>query len=109
MKNTGLTLLGVIIAVVGLHAFRAYQTTVVTGRIQADPTGLTIVARQGPDSITSPVDDEGRFRLQLNKGIWAVDVLKRTRPNATLQIFSDTMKISHTGNIDMGNIVTTIQ
>jgi len=109
MKKTGLTLLGVVLAVIGLHAVRAYQTTVVTGRIRANPDGLLVIARQGPDSISSYVDDEGRFRLQLNKGIWEVDVLRKMQQNATQHIFSDTMKISETGSIDLGNIVTTFR
>ncbi len=107
MKQTGLTLAGVIIAVIGLHAFRAYQTTVVTGHVPVDPTGLLIIARQGADSTSTVVDETGNFRLELNKGTWELDVLRKFERQSTQYLFSDTMNISHTGTIELGNILST--
>lgn len=105
MKNTALTLLGVIIAVIGLHAFKASQFSSVTGRMAIDPRGSRIVARDGSDSVHTPVSSDGSFRLSLPNGTWYLE-MERFNDNKQVQnIFIDSMTINGAGDVDLGNIV----
>lgn len=104
MTKTAITLTGVIIAVIGLHAFRSYQTSAVTGRMEIDPTGLRIVARNGSDSVFTPLSADGSFRISLTKGIWQLEVEKDTGDDYIRNIIIDSMIIREPEDIDLGNI-----
>jgi hypothetical protein len=105
MKNTAMTLTGVIIAVIGLHAFKAYQTSDVTGRMPIDPKGSRVIARQGNDSVQTDLSPDGSFRISLTKGVWQLDVEKQTNQMQVKKIFTDSMVIRGPGNIDLGVIM----
>jgi hypothetical protein len=105
MKKTAITLLGVIIAVIGLHAFRASQTSLVTGHMKIDPKGSRIVARQGNDSVQSPVSADGSFRISLTKGNWQLEMERFSDRKQVQNIFIDSMIIRETQDIDLGNIL----
>ena len=105
MKKTAITLLGVIIAVIGLHAFRASQTSQVTGHMKINPRGSRIVARQGNDSVQSPVSADGSFRISLTKGKWALEMERYNNSKQVQNIFIDTMVIREREDIDLGNIL----
>ena len=106
MKGTAVTLLGVIIAVIVLHAFKASQTSSVTGRMNnINPKGSRIVARQGKDSVQTPVAADGSFRILLTKGKWQLEMDRFSNQKQVQNIFIDSMNISETEDIDLGNIL----
>ena len=105
MKGTAVTLLGVIIAVIVLHAFKASQTSSVTGRMNINPKGSRIVARQGKDSVQTPVAADGSFRILLTKGKWQLEMDRFSYQKQVQNIFIDSMNISETEDIDLGNIL----
>ena len=105
MKNTALTLIGVIIAVIVLHAFKASQTSSVTGHMNIDPKGSRIVARQGDDSVHTPVGPDGSFRILLTKGSWQLEMERFNNQKQIQNIFIDSMTIRETEDIDLGNIL----
>ena len=105
MKNTALTLFGVIIAVIGLHAFKASQTSSVTGHLNTDLKGSRIVARQGSDSVHTPVAPDGSFRISLTKGRWQLEMERFSNQKQVQNIFIDSMIINETKDIDLGNIL----
>ena len=105
MKGTAVTLLGVIIAVIVLHAFKASQTSSVTGRMNIDPKGSRIVARQGNDSVQTPVSADGSFRILLTKGKWQLEMDRFANQKQVQNIFIDSMVIRETEDIDLGNIL----
>jgi hypothetical protein len=104
MKKTAITLVGVIIAVIGLHAFRASQTSLVTGHMTTDHKGSRIVARQGHDSVQTPVATDGSFRLSLTKGKWQLEMATFTNQKQVQNIFIDSMTIGEAEDIDLGII-----
>ena len=104
MKKTAITLTGVIIAVIGLHAFKSYQTSAVTGRMEINPKGSRIVARKGSDSVYSSLSADGSFRITLTKGTWQLEVERDTGDNLTRNIFVDSMIIRDPEDIDLGKI-----
>jgi hypothetical protein len=106
MKKTAITLLGVIIAVIGLHAFRASQSSSITGRFQTDPRGLRIVARQGNDSVKTPLAPDGSFRMTLPTGRWQLEIEGLNHQQRVQKIFIDSMTISEPRDIDLGEIAT---
>ena len=105
MKGTAVTLLGVIIAVIVLNAFKASQTSSVTGRMNINPKGSRIVARQGKDSVQTPVAADGSFRILLTKGKWQLEMDRFSNQKQVQNIFIDSMNISETEDIDLGNIL----
>jgi hypothetical protein len=105
MKNTALTLLGVIIAVIVLHAFKASQTSSVTGHLNTELKGSRIVARQGTDSVQTPVAADGSFRISLTKGRWQLEMERFNNQKQVQNIFIDSMIINETEDIDLGNIL----
>ena len=105
MKNTAITLLGVIIAVIGLYAFKASQTSLVTGKLGIKATGSRIVARQGSDSVQTPVSPDGSFRISLTKGSWQLEMERFQNYKQVQNVFIDSMTISEAKDIDLGTIV----
>ncbi|HTE27207.1 hypothetical protein [Flavitalea sp.] len=105
MNNTALTLLGVVIAVIVLHAFKASQTSSVTGHMKIDPKGSRIVARQGNDSVKTPVAADGSFRISLTKGSWQLEMERFNNQKQVQNIFIDSMTIREPEDIDLGNIL----
>jgi len=104
MKETAITLIGVIIAVIVLHAFKSSQSSSVTGRMNMDARASRIVARQGSDSVQTPVAPDGTFRIILTKGRWQLEVERYTNRKLVQNIFIDSMIIRETEDIDLGNI-----
>jgi len=106
MKKTAIILVGVIIAVIVLHAFRASQTTLVTGRMKIEPKGSRIVARQGKDSIKTSLSPDGSFRISLPKGKWQLEVERFTNQQMIQNILIDSMVITEQQDVDLGEIST---
>jgi hypothetical protein len=104
MKKTAITLAGIIIAVIGLHAFKSYQTSAVTGRMEIYPKGSRIIARNGTDSVFTYLSADGSFSVNLTKGIWQLEVERDTGDNYTRNIIIDSMIIGEPDNIDLGKI-----
>lgn len=77
MKKTGLTLFGVILAVIFLHAFRAFQQPVISGSIYPKEAVNQIVAVNGTDSVISIPDKRGLFAVNVTPGIWKLVVLAK--------------------------------
>ncbi|MET0243101.1 MAG: hypothetical protein ABW174_06520 [Flavitalea sp.] len=104
MKKTVMTLIGVIAAVVGLHAFKAYHSSAVTGRMDTDPGLSRIVARKGSETIRTSLSPDGSFRLNLSPGLWQLELEKISKSRKPLNIFLDSMIIKEPGDIDLGDI-----
>ncbi len=69
MKKTVATLIAVICAVVGLHAFRYYQDSQIVGSIQPHEKATQVWAVQGIDSLKLKLTD-GTFAVTVNPGDW---------------------------------------
>jgi hypothetical protein len=104
MKKTVMTLVGVIATVVGLHAFKAFRSSAVTGRMETDPEVSRIVARKGSELIRTSLSPDGSFRLNLSPGSWQLELEKISRSRIPQHIFLDSMIIKEPGDIDLGDI-----
>jgi hypothetical protein len=102
MKKTAVTLLGVIIAVIILHAFKASRTSAVTGRIKPGQRAAGVIARQGKDSVESAVAPDGTFRIYLTNGNWQLEVKRIDSDRQVTNIFLDSMTIIKAGDINLG-------
>ena len=74
MKKTVLTLFIVILAVVFLHAFRAFQQPVISGSIYPKEAVKQVVAFNGKDSVISIPDKAGLFAVNVTPGVWKLIV-----------------------------------
>jgi hypothetical protein len=104
MKKTAITLVGVIIAVIGLHAFRSYHTTAVTGKLDADPKRSRITARNGHEYIEAGIGPDSTFTINLPKGTWKIELTRWQYKGEAKNILIDTMIIGDKRNIDLGLI-----
>jgi hypothetical protein len=104
MHKTTLTLLGVIVTVISLHAFKALQVSSVTGRMERAPVSSTIWAVNGTDSVKSALNADGRFRIKLSKGQWKLLLENQDEFKNTHTILIDSMKLEEPRDIDLGNI-----
>lgn len=71
MKKTVATLIAVIIAVAGLHAFRIYQDSKLEGTIQPSEKANHVWAVHGMDSLKFMPND-GSFSFTVNPGDWKI-------------------------------------
>lgn len=72
MPKTVLTLLITIVAVVTLHAFKAYQTPVIAGRVFPHDAAERILVVSGVDSVLGHTDSKGNFSVNVKPGSWKV-------------------------------------
>lgn len=71
MKKTVATLIAVIVAVAGLHAFKIYNASILEGEIQPYENANQVWAVQGMDSLkVTPID--GSFSFVVNPGDWKI-------------------------------------
>lgn len=83
MKKTVLTLFIVILAVVFLHAFRAFQQPVISGSIYPKEAVKQIVAVNGNDSVIGLPDKTGLFAVNVKPGTWKL-VVEAKQPYKTV-------------------------
>jgi hypothetical protein len=105
MKKTALTLLGVIIAVIGLHAFKSYQATTVTGKMSTDPRRSRIIARKGSDSVEAGFRGDSTFRIVLSKGTWQLELTRWNNENFVHNIYLDTLTVGAAKEIHLGSVL----
>jgi hypothetical protein len=105
MKKTAVTLIGVIIAVIVLHAFKTSQNSTVTGRIANGNGTAAVVARKDGDSVEATIDPQGFFLLNLGKGAWQLEVKKVNSTRQVSNIFLDSVIINKAADVDLGNII----
>ena len=106
MKKTAVILIGIIIAVILLHAFRASHTSLIKGRMNVNSPGSRIVARQGKDSVKTSVSPDGSFRITLTKGQWQLQLEQFANDQLIQHTLIDTMMINEQQDIDLGEIPT---
>jgi hypothetical protein len=70
MQKTVLTLLITIAVVVCLHAFKAYQQPVISGRVFPKDAAAKVIVVNGTDSLTGRTDRDGKFSVNVKPGTW---------------------------------------
>ncbi len=71
MKKTFATLVAIIVAVAGLHAFRAMQRATITGKVVPADGADKVYAINGTDSIKIKPTN-GTFTFTIKPGSWTV-------------------------------------
>jgi hypothetical protein len=104
MKKTAITLIGVIIAVIVLHAFKTSQTSTVTGHIASEGGITSIIARQGTDSVQAEIAPGGLFRINLKRGKWQLEMKKVDSLRQISKVFLDSITISKPADINLGQL-----
>ena len=74
MPKTVLILLITVMAVITLHAFKAYQRPVISGRVFPNDAADRILVVNGLDSVAGRPDRKGNFSLNVSPGSWKLIV-----------------------------------
>ncbi|RYF92164.1 MAG: hypothetical protein EOO00_07555 [Chitinophagaceae bacterium] len=104
MKKTAVILIGIIIAVIGLHAFKSFHTTAVSGILEADPKRCRIVATNGHDSVEAGIAPDSTFRINLTKGTWTIGFTHWEYGGTIQNTIIDSMVIGESGQIELGRV-----
>lgn len=75
MSKTVATFIGVVSAIIALHAFRAMHACNITGRVISPQGSVWVYAVNGKDSLKTAVS-EGTFKLTVTPGLWKVLIEK---------------------------------
>lgn len=85
MRGSLLTFFVTIVSIAGLHAFRAFQDTTVTGHITPAEAVAEVMAVNEKDTVKGPVS-QGAFALKVKPGAWKIIVTARAPfKNAVLE------------------------
>ena len=101
MDKTVATFIGVLGAVIGLHAARAMHQTNITGKVFSARDSIWVYAVNGNDSLKTMVKNNGKFRFTVKPGSWKVTVKQdHLREEEGTQV-----EVLEGSTLDMGTII----
>ncbi|MBO9201787.1 MULTISPECIES: hypothetical protein [Niastella] len=100
MDKTVATFIGVVCAVIGLHATRAMNQSNITGKVSSERDSVWVYAVSGNDSLKTMVSN-GQFRFKVRPGSWRVTVTKDHEKNEGVHL----VQVTEGRTLDMGTII----
>lgn len=98
MSKTVATLIGVVLIVIVLHAFRAMQQSSITGKVDSDEQKVWVYLINGNDSLKARVI-EGSFRFTVKPGSWKVMI-----DDSNVMIDEGLVEVEEGRTLDLGTI-----
>jgi hypothetical protein len=98
MSKTGATLIGVVLIVIVLHAFRAMKQSNIIGKVVTKDNAVWVYVVSGNDSLKAMVKD-GQFKFTVKPGSWKVLI-----GHSKLLIDEGLVEVQEGSTLDLGTI-----
>lgn len=98
MSKTVATLIGVVLMVIALHAFRAMKQSNITGKVVSGDKAVWVHLIGEDDSLKTRVT-EGQFKFTVKPGSWKVLI-----ENSKLLIDEGLVEVEEGSTLDLGTI-----
>jgi hypothetical protein len=98
MSKTVATLIGVVLVVIVLHAFRAMKQSNIIGKVVTNDNAVWVYLVSGNDSLKAMVED-GQFKFTVKPGSWKVFI-----EHSKLLIDEGLVEVQEGNTLDLGTI-----